>query len=1026
MDIDRRLKAFLFGTMAVVVACTCACLAQEDEEADPDMDEAAADSQQVKLDVELGAPFCDNAVLQRGMGVPVWGWSKPGDTVTVSFANQTKTGKAGEDGMWMVRLDAMKASLEPREMVVTEQGGKSVTIKNILVGEVWMASGQSNMQYKVGGKGVNTIRLATQFMEQVKAPVIREFEVTSVTAQLHPIEKATGAWKNGDYSNYSAIAFAFAHKLYTELNVPVGILNCSWSQTAIQAWVPREGWATAEDDYSKAINLKCLQTDPSTPEHQAAWSAFYTSLENQIAASQAALKNGGKAISIGEKAPGNMSGNRDANWLFNGRLNPVVPYAIRGAIWNQGYANMGEGLPYYNNLHNLVRGWRIVWDRPDLPVYFHQFYCPGRPDKPSIDGTAEMRLATWMARDIPNAGMASQIDISGGIHYSNKTVPGQRLALLALKNQYPSTTLRTGGKAKDLVAEGPMFKSYKVDGDKIIVEFDHADGGLVVADTAFNRSREEGATGFADPKVIENGEPRVKLFWLAGEDRVWHPATFRIDGDKVVVTSADVKEPRGISYGSGGIGFQPCLYNQALLPMTPFIQYDNRMVTSEWWLDPKLQIVGETIDPNTVGKLNEYRKMPLLSVQFRDNAIFQADKPVTVWGSTRNFGEWQAEDEEGDCKVHFEFGPSAGSGQADIKKVIPVEKGMVEWSVTLPPMKAGPKPHTLKVSFTIDGELAHERVVDGIVFGDVYYVAAPPGELKLPETDVSGQIVRSIENHSKRGGNSSPSRYSVCVSRTPDNRFASRWVDEVPVSAKKGAPQPAKLSAAGIVGHTIAARTGRPVGIIFMQSKMTGQGKGKPSLDLNTISHWMAPAFLKDAPSLMEDYRTVGSQYPDNPYYLDNVRRYINDWKSYWGDYIPEMMKTRAIPEGAAWGANWGHYPSPDPKTGDSKATQVYNIYVHPFSPAALSGVVFLTSASMVTDAQGANFGPEMSALGASFRKQLGLSDDVPFIYTVPARDLAPRITLPDNVPGKSVAVEISEWTNGGKVLEALLGIVAR
>ena len=168
--------------------------------------------------------------------------------------------------------------------------------------------------------------------------------------------------------------------------------------------------------------------------------------------------------------------------MYNGRLSPVVPYAIRGGIWNQGYANMGEGLPYYNNLHSLIRGWRIVWDKPELPVYFHQFYSAGmrhagkEVNKPSIGPTAEMRLGTWLARDIPNTGMASQIDVSGAIHYQAKAVPGQRLALHALKNQY----------GKKVVVDGPMFKSYKVKGDKVIIKFDHATGGLVVAGTAYN------------------------------------------------------------------------------------------------------------------------------------------------------------------------------------------------------------------------------------------------------------------------------------------------------------------------------------------------------------------------------------------------------------------------------------------------------------------------------------------------------------------------------------------------------------
>jgi len=945
-----------------------------------------------KLAIELGAPFCDNMVLQRELAVPVWGWSKPATKVTVEFARQKKTATAGADDKWMVRLDPLKANFDPAEMVVTESTGKKVVLKNILVGEVWMASGQSNMQWKVGKS--TCAKLAGELAAETEGKVapIREFQVTSVTSQLHPIQKATGAWNDGNYGDYSAIAFAFAHKLHKELNVPIGILNCSFSQTAIQAWVPREGFATAEDDYSKAIHQQCLQTDPTTPEHKEAWGAFYKSLEDQIAANEAAIKKGEKAREIAAGIPGNLRSNRDASWLFNGRLSPVVPYAIRGAIWNQGYANMGEGLPYYNNLHSLVRGWRIVWSKHELPVYFHQFYSAGmrhvgnEVNKPSIGPTAEMRLGTWLARDIPHTGMASQIDVSGGIHYTHKAVPGQRLALHALKNQY----------AQKVVTDGPMFRSYTVKGDKVIIEFDHAKGGLVVAGTAYNAlGREKDSTGYADPKIISNGDEQVKLFFLAGEDRVWHPASMEIEGDKVIVTSSAVKKPRGVSYATGEVGFQPNLYNKALLPMTPFIYFDDKMVTSKTWPDEKLTIAGETIDPATVGKIYEYRKMPLLSVQFRDNAVFQADKPVTIWGSTRNWGEWQPGPEEGNCKVHFEFGA--------IKKTIDVTPEMAEWKVTLPPMKAGPKPHTLKVNFTIDGEMVHERVVTGIVFGDVWCVAAPVGKFEVPKVKPSGQIVRMIENQSNRDGRSAPSRYSICVSRTPrvmeadgrwSNRLAAYWKDAE------------RLAAA--LGHTIAAKTGRPVGIIYLKARQ----------DI-PIKNWIAPNFLKDAPSLMEDYKTVGSQYFDNPYYLANVRRYIAEWRAYWDEYIPAMMETQAVPDGSSW----GQLPSPKPQVGDSTATFEYNVYVHCFTPAALSGVLFLTGESMVADDQGANFGPEMSALANCFKTRFTLwqdGEDIPFIYTVPTRTLAPKLTQPKAIKGKSAAVELHDWLELGGVLEAV------
>ncbi len=979
----NRIGKFAFYLIAICLMSPACVSAQVEIDGEAEVEPA----------IKMGAPFGNHMVLQREMAVPIWGWSKPGAKVTVEFAGQIKTTTVGESGDWIVELDPLEASFKPAELKVSLSEDLRLVFRNVLVGEVWMASGQSNMQWMVAKSRCAT--LAEELAAETAGEVvpIREFQIASVTSQLHPIRKATGSWKNGNYGEYSAIAFAYAHKLYRELDVPIGILNCSFSQTAIQAWVPREGFATAQDDYSKAIHAQCLQTDPTTIEHKKVWTAFYDSLQHQIAASEAAMENGEVAKEIRAVVPGNLKTNRDASWLFNGRMSPVVPYAIRGAIWNQGYANMGEGLLYYNNLHSLVRGWRIVWNKPELPVYFHQFYSAGMRhvgkeiNKPSIDSTAEMRLGTYLARDIPFTGMASQIDVSGGIHYQAKAVPGQRLALHALKNQY----------GRKVVADGPMFKSYSVDGNKVIVELDHAEGGLVVAGTAYNAiERHDDSTGYAEPKIIPNGDGRVKLFFLAGEDRLWHPAKMKIDGTRLIVSSPAVPRPLGVSYGTGEIGFQPNIYNRALLPLTPFIYFDHQRVTSNTWPDEKLKVAGEVIDPATVGKVYEYRKMPLLSVQFRNDAVFQADQPVTVWGSTRNFGEWQSEPEAGECKVHFEFG--------DIRKTIDVTPDLAEWQVTLPPMKAGPKPHTLKVSFTIDGEKVHERVVTGIVFGDVWCVVVPVGKFKVPKVEPSGQIVRMIENQSNRDGRNSPSRFSICVSRTPrvmgkdgrwNNRLAAYWKDANGLAAA--------------IGHNIAAKTGRPVGILFLKSK-------KPI----PLKNWFAPSFLKDAPSLIEDYKTVGSQYFDNPYYIANVRRYISEWQAYWEQHIPEMMETGSVPDGSSW----GQIPSPKPQVADSTATFEYNVYAHCFTPTSLSGILFLTGESMAGEGQGVHFGSEMSALANSFKARFNLGKDeadIPFFYTMPNQTLSPNRTLPKGIRGQSTAVELEDWLELNSVFDEII-----
>lgn len=956
--------------MAALALAAIACL--------PAFSNEPTESEEVsKPPIELGTPFRDNAILQREMEVPVWGWSAPGSKVTVEFAGQKKSATANGEGKWMLALEPLKASSEPAELAITMEDGTTHVLSNILVGEVWMASGQSNMQWVVSKSDTGRV-LLKGITERVAAgeeaePVIREAKVTNYFASLHPIEHADAEWST-DAGNFSAIAFAFAYKLHRELGVPIGILNCSFSQTAIQAWTPREGFADGEDAYTKAIYQKILETDPSTSEHKAAWNRFYEEIEDTLQANKALVENGAPAQAISTKTPGNMSGNRDASWLFNARLNPMIPYALRGAIWNQGYANMGEGLPYYHNLHSMIRGWRKLWNRPELPVYFHQFYSPGQKDdwnyNPTIGSTAEMRLGTWLARDIPNTGMASQIDITGSIHYGNKTLPGQRLALHALKNQYE----------KDLVADGPMFKSYTVEGTKLIVEFENAEDGLVVAETGTDSKN-----GIANPTVVPDGHDQVKFFYLAGEDRIWHPANMQIEGHKVILTSPGVKAPRGVSYGTGGVGSQPNLYNKALLPTTPFTYYDNKLVTSENWPTEKLEVAGEVVDPNTVGLIYEWRKMPILSTQFRDNAVFQAGTPITIWGSSVHDWGFEA---EGDAVIKFSF--------AGIEKTIPVTPGMREWQVTVPAMKASAEPKTLKVRFEIDGELAHERIAENIVIGDVWFVAAPPLGANPGIEAKSPGIVRMMTRKAKRFSSPKPSRYSVAVSRTPLNRFASEWTEASGFAAA--------------LGHRIGSATGNPVGIVFMQSA----GSGKPAVNETAIKSWISPEDLNLAPSLMKDYMDLGAVRPGNPYYDANARNYISEWKKYWSEYIPELISTRRVPDEIPWGS----YPSLNASV-TSTASEVYNVMVLSFTPASFKGAIFLCSENMFEEDLGALFGEQVSALANSWKK--GFGGDPHFYYTIPSKALAPKIAPPNGIKGASTKIEISDWSDVSRVIDAVV-----
>lgn len=925
--------------------------------------------------LELGAPFTDGAVLQREMAVPVWGWTAPGGTVTVQFAGQSKTAKAGADGKWMVSLDPLKASFDAAELKVTDDKGGAATVKDVLVGEVWMASGQSNMQWPVGKcdgqvllKGI-TERVAAG---KEKQPVIREGKVTNRFAVIHPIEHAQFAWST-DAKEFSAVSFAFAYALFKHLDVPIGILNCSFSQTSIQAWTPRVGLEAGTSDYTKNLLRRMLETDPSTPEHAAAWKAFYESIEQTLADNAEAVKAGKPAKPISTKTPGNLADNRDSGWLFNARISPVAPYAIRGCIWNQGYASMGEGIAYYDNLHSMIRGWRLVWGRPDLPVYFHQFYTPGNADetpgtdKPGFEPVSEMRLGTWLARDIPHTGMACQIDIGGAIHYANKSLPGMRLALHALKNLYGQ---------KDRVTDGPMYKDYTVEGDKLIVTFDHAEGGLVVAETKTNA-----ASALAIPKIIPDGEGKLDIVFIADENRVWYPAKVEIDGSRVILTSPKVKAPRGVSYGSAGIGFQPNLYNKSLLPMAPFIVYDHKLVTRKDWPAGYLKVDGVEPDLSGVGLLAEYRKLPILASQFRTGAVLQSGEPIVFWGACRDPWTGFGPGPDSNAEIHFSFG--------DVKKTVPVTPGMTEWQVTLPAMEATLTPRTLEVSMTIGGELAHKQTYDDIVIGDVWYVGASMSNLDMDSGEPDPNV-RMMVRKAKRDAHNRPSRFSVSVSTAADNRFGSVW-------------EPATGFAA-VLGKSIAAKTpGKPVGIVFM--KIAG---GKDVVE-PSLAGWIKGPDLGAAKSLTDDYAQLMSLEPGTKYYDAEARRYVAEWKKYWGEYVPAIIRTKDVPDDAAWGS----YPTFG-GTVSTKASENYNVLVESFAPGSFKGIVFLAGPGTVSADGGQHFAEQMTVLADSWKKRFACKDPS-FFYTLPSRELAPKIAEPSGITGKSKAIPITAWPTADK-----------
>lgn len=935
------------------------------------------------LAIEMGAPFHDHAILQRDKKVPVWGWSKPGTLVTVEFAGQKKTATAGDDGKWMLDLDPLQASAEGREMVIQETGTDAKEVlRDILVGEVWMCSGQSNMQWLsgaciVGGKLIPEIKARVEAGKE-QMPIIREVKVTNLFSSLYPSDRGIkGQWRS-DWMNFSAISFAFAYEIARELQVPVGIVNGAFSTTKIEAWVPREGFAGGKDDYTRDIYQQILESDVNAPEHETAWAEYEKDL---IAWAEESAERTKKGLDPNPRPgiPGNMNGNRDATWMCNGKIMPMAPYAIRGAIWNQGYASQGDGAVYRNNLHSLIRGWRAVFNQPDLPVYFHQFYVgKSGSDGLNLSGTSDMRLGTWLAHlDIPNAAMASQIDITGGIHYFNKAVPGQRLALHALKNQYQ----------KDIVSNGPMFASYKVKGDKVIVALDHAEGLQVGQSMTISG-------GYADPVPLADAEDKVTMFYVADEDHVWHQAKIQISGESVIVRAEGVDAPRGVAYGWDGVGGLPSIYNGAMLPLTPFALYDHKLIVSgQWDLDyikmpdvkdrfelmtwpmDYFKIAGVEKDPSTYGLQEEYRRLNLLSPQFANHAVIQAAVPTRLYGKAVPRSV-----------VSITFG--------DFRADVQMGAEQDEWEVTVPPLPASAEPKTLRVSCMLDGELAHERELQNIVVGDVWYVAAIgqklPDSPGVPRTGPAPLSAWEEENPQLRmfksfawGRKSEdmPSRFKMNASGKPDSRAFARWSPTIGVTKA--------------LAERIHAKTGNPVGIVIV----AGDSK------LLELKSWVGYEHLKGIPDWQPDVAELRPRYePDPQQHIQYAKAYLASWDAYWkGIQSDPDFNSGAIPS------------FPGATSIKTSATKNYNQAVCSFSPGNFKAVLCLPGEAFVSADQGAGFGPKFSALANSWKSTFAYGKSVidpVFIYAMPGSGLASAITSPETITGLSVPYKVDAWPN--------------
>lgn len=456
-------------------------------------------------DVKLASIFGDSMVLQRELPVPVWGWAEAGEEVTVTLGEQTRKATADKDGRWQVKLDALKANAEGQTLKVT--GKNSIELKDVLIGEVWICSGQSNMEWSL-----NAVLNANEEVAAANHPQIRLFNVPGHTTSPVANDTCPGAWQvcaPNTAAGFSAVGYFFGRRLQAELKVPIGLVGSNWGGTLIEPWTSPAGFQ-------------------SVPELKA--------IADQVAAYTAETQVGGGSPSA----------------IYNAMIHPLAPFAMRGAIWYQGESNGGEGESYYHKTQALVNGWRQLFN-PDLAFYWVQLANFQNPNESAEggDGWARIREAQRKSLNIKHTGMAVIIDIgeAGDIHPRNKQDVGSRLAVWALHQTYGM---------KDIVPSGPLYKGQKVEGNSIRLSFDNVGSGLVVG-------KKE---GLAPLLIVKDG--KLERFAIAGADKKWHWAEATIDGSDVIVRSPDVKEPVAVRYAYSMNPTGANLYNVEGIPASPF------------------------------------------------------------------------------------------------------------------------------------------------------------------------------------------------------------------------------------------------------------------------------------------------------------------------------------------------------------------------------------------------------------------------------------------------------------------------
>lgn len=492
------------------------------------------------MEVRLAPIFNDSMVLQHGQEVPIWGWAQAGEKVTVTIEAKSYEAVADKDGQWMVRLAAHKPG-GPVEITIS--GSNSITLKDVLFGDVWICAGQSNMGWGVSGSA------SAEEMAKTNYPTIRQYFYHR-SPSFQPSRGTSGNWRSANPKNvghFCAVGFWFAKRLQQDINIPIGLIQTAYGSSSGETWIPREAllkdpcFAPMFDRAKDLTPSKLEEEQKAQKEHKAAKAKWEIDVKN------ARLNNQPEPAKPQEPketyaylmrhAPGNC---------FDGIIAQLIPYGIRGVIWYQGEHNASRAYQYRKLLPILIGEWRHLWNQGDFEFLIVQLANCGRAPKEACESEwAELREAQAMtARDMKNCHYAVTIETGDpklpyDIHPRNKWDVGTRVALVALAKVY----------GQKLDYSGPVLESAKFEDGKAVLSFSHAQGGLLAGKDGTDKN--------------------VRGFAVAGADQKFSWADVQIDGNKLILTSEKVPQPLAVRYAWNDN--PDCnLYNKAALPAAPF------------------------------------------------------------------------------------------------------------------------------------------------------------------------------------------------------------------------------------------------------------------------------------------------------------------------------------------------------------------------------------------------------------------------------------------------------------------------